>query len=273
MDAMSSSAAEGASSLADDLGKMATEDEGGEVDKPEERKAKGWRCPFTMAFWKRIKNGSGGDSGERRAHDSFNKMRIRVRVKRAKRLREEALFYGGGHIQEIPDKEKKRRESAKSAAESPSVVCLSYRARSEEAGPDGASATSERIPEPDRSIVSAPAEAAPVEVSAPPVAPLSLPPLPSPPPVPEVIVTRRRPSSERAPPDPPSPTAAAGGVVTQVDYVNYFIPYLKEITACPYYWGKIDRYEAEALLENKPEGSFLLRDSAQDEFVFSVSFR
>ena len=33
------------------------------------------------------------------------------------------------------------------------------------------------------------------------------------------------------------------------------------------------RYEAEALLENKPEGSFLLRDSAQDEFVFSVSFR
>lgn len=35
----------------------------------------------------------------------------------------------------------------------------------------------------------------------------------------------------------------------------------------------MDRYEAERLLENKPEGTFLLRDSAQEEFLFSVSFR
>ena len=35
----------------------------------------------------------------------------------------------------------------------------------------------------------------------------------------------------------------------------------------------MDRYQAEALLEDKPEGSFLLRDSAQDEYLFSVSFR
>ena len=27
------------------------------------------------------------------------------------------------------------------------------------------------------------------------------------------------------------------------------------------------------MLEDKPEGSFLLRDSAQDEYLFSVSFR
>ena len=33
------------------------------------------------------------------------------------------------------------------------------------------------------------------------------------------------------------------------------------------------RYEAESLLDEKPEGSFLLRDSAQDEYLFSVSFR
>ena len=33
------------------------------------------------------------------------------------------------------------------------------------------------------------------------------------------------------------------------------------------------RYEAEALLERRPEGSFLLRDSAQDDYLFSVSFR
>ena len=59
----------------------------------------------------------------------------------------------------------------------------------------------------------------------------------------------------------------------QVDYVNHLIPGLKDILNCPFYWGKMDRYEAEALLANKPEGSFLLRDSAQDDYVFSVSFR
>lgn len=37
--------------------------------------------------------------------------------------------------------------------------------------------------------------------------------------------------------------------------------------------GKMDRYEAERLLDGKPEGTFLLRDSAQEEFLFSVSFR
>ena len=36
-------------------------------------------------------------------------------------------------------------------------------------------------------------------------------------------------------------TMEKGTVVTQIDYVNYFIPFLAEITACPYYWGKIDR--------------------------------
>ena len=62
-------------------------------------------------------------------------------------------------------------------------------------------------------------------------------------------------------------------VHTQVDYTNFLIPCQADIIHCPFYWGKIDRYEAEALLANKPEGSFLLRDSAQDDFVFSVSFR
>jgi len=60
---------------------------------------------------------------------------------------------------------------------------------------------------------------------------------------------------------------------TQVDYVHHLVPFLKQITGCSFYWGKMDRYEAEELLEKQPEGSFLLRDSAQDEFLFSVSFR
>ena len=48
---------------------------------------------------------------------------------------------------------------------------------------------------------------------------------------------------------------------------------MTETTNCPFYWGKMDRYEAEKLLKNKPEGTFLLRDSAQEEHLFSVSFR
>jgi len=60
---------------------------------------------------------------------------------------------------------------------------------------------------------------------------------------------------------------------TQVDYIHHLVPNLTEITSCSFYWGKMDRYEAESLLDSKPEGSFLLRDSAQDEYLFSVSFR
>lgn len=60
---------------------------------------------------------------------------------------------------------------------------------------------------------------------------------------------------------------------SQVDYVHCLVPDLACIANCSFYWGVMDRYEAEKLLENKPEGTFLLRDSAQDEFLFSVSFR
>ena len=62
-------------------------------------------------------------------------------------------------------------------------------------------------------------------------------------------------------------------VHTQVDYIHCLVPDLLQITNCSFYWGVMDRYEAEKLLENRPEGTFLLRDSAQEEFLFSVSFR
>ncbi|XP_038076209.1 suppressor of cytokine signaling 5-like [Patiria miniata] len=62
-------------------------------------------------------------------------------------------------------------------------------------------------------------------------------------------------------------------VHTQIDYMHCLVPDQKSIMGSSFYWGKIDRFEADLLLENKPEGTFLLRDSAHDEFVFSVSFR
>lgn len=63
------------------------------------------------------------------------------------------------------------------------------------------------------------------------------------------------------------------GCHTQVDFIHCLVPDLLDITNCSFYWGKMDRYEAERLLDGKPEGTFLLRDSAQEEFLFSVSFR
>ncbi|KAG6461516.1 suppressor of cytokine signaling 1 [Manduca sexta] len=78
----------------------------------------------------------------------------------------------------------------------------------------------------------------------------------------------------RAPPLPAlPPLPPPARVHTQVDYIHCLVPDLQKITACSFYWGKMDRYEAERLLENKPEGTFLLRDSAQEEHLFSVSFR
>ena len=62
-------------------------------------------------------------------------------------------------------------------------------------------------------------------------------------------------------------------VHTQVDFIHVLMPDLTSIVSCPFYWGVMDRYEAERLLDNKPEGTFLLRDSAQEDFLFSVSFR
>lgn len=55
---------------------------------------------------------------------------------------------------------------------------------------------------------------------------------------------------------------------TQVDYLHCLVPDLLDITRCSFYWGKMDRYEAERLLENRPDGTFLLRDSAQEEYLF-----
>ena len=60
---------------------------------------------------------------------------------------------------------------------------------------------------------------------------------------------------------------------SQIDFMHCLVPDIRKITHCSFYWGIMDRYQAEKLLENKPEGTFLLRDSAQEEFLFSVSFR
>ena len=62
-------------------------------------------------------------------------------------------------------------------------------------------------------------------------------------------------------------------VHSSVEYIHCLVPDTLQITKCSFYWGVMDRYQAEKLLDKKPEGTFLLRDSAQDDYLFSVSFR
>lgn len=40
-----------------------------------------------------------------------------------------------------------------------------------------------------------------------------------------------------------------------------------------WYWGPLSFTEAEKLLANRPDGTFLVRDSAHDTFFLSLSFR
>ena len=43
------------------------------------------------------------------------------------------------------------------------------------------------------------------------------------------------------------------------------IPDLDELYNCPFYWGKIEEEEAEAILKDKPVGSYLVKDAEEDE--------
>lgn len=76
-------------------------------------------------------------------------------------------------------------------------------------------------------------------------------------------------------PRPQAANAYGVGVTvhSQIDFMHCLVPDLEKIINSNFYFGKMDRYEAERLLEGKPEGTFLLRDSAQEEFLFSVTFR
>lgn len=48
---------------------------------------------------------------------------------------------------------------------------------------------------------------------------------------------------------------------------------LETLSHYSWYWGPINRYEAEDKLKGKPDGSFLVRDSSNEFHLYSVSFR
>ncbi|CAH1249593.1 SOCS7 [Branchiostoma lanceolatum] len=52
-----------------------------------------------------------------------------------------------------------------------------------------------------------------------------------------------------------------------------FAKSLKELERCGWYWGPMNWDDAETKLAGKPDGSFLVRDSSDDRYILSLSFR
>ncbi|KAM3912450.1 suppressor of cytokine signaling 4-like [Leptodactylus fuscus] len=51
------------------------------------------------------------------------------------------------------------------------------------------------------------------------------------------------------------------------------IPDLQGANGLPYYWGALNKYQADILLLGQPDGTFLLRNSSQEGCAFAVTFR
>ena len=51
----------------------------------------------------------------------------------------------------------------------------------------------------------------------------------------------------------------------KMSYNKEFRLALSQIQKCPFYWGKIDRKQAEAILKDEPNGSYLLKDPEEKE--------
>lgn len=56
---------------------------------------------------------------------------------------------------------------------------------------------------------------------------------------------------------------------TQIDYVHCLVPDLLQINNNPCYWGVMDKYAAEALLEGKPEGTFYF-ETQHRKIIYSL---
>ncbi|KAM7538108.1 hypothetical protein Aperf_G00000072246 [Anoplocephala perfoliata] len=60
---------------------------------------------------------------------------------------------------------------------------------------------------------------------------------------------------------------------TQEDQRRIFLQNINQLKRTGWYWGPLTIEEAELLLKDRPNGSFLVRDSGHELYILSVSFR
>ena len=58
-------------------------------------------------------------------------------------------------------------------------------------------------------------------------------------------------------------------ILTRCEMTKYLCVYLQY----GWYWGPISRVASERLLSNEPDGSFIVRDSSADHYIFSLTFK
>ncbi|CDS39779.1 suppressor of cytokine signaling 7 [Echinococcus multilocularis] len=76
-----------------------------------------------------------------------------------------------------------------------------------------------------------------------------------------------------APAAAPGSSSAVSNSTTTPDHRSSFQESMKALRKMGWYWGPLSFTEAEKLLANRPDGTFLVRDSAHDTFFLSLSFR
>ncbi|XP_046391083.1 uncharacterized protein LOC124159361 [Ischnura elegans] len=163
------------------------------------------------------------------------------------------------------------------------TLCSIFRLRRVPASPGGGRrhATTARrpIPTPPESAVSSSAledqvEQPSSEVPPPPFTGRALPPLPPstrpPAPLPDETSPLSPPPMEEG--DKGEDGAAGDQSVTEEPSMD-FASSIEKVKDYGWYWGPISGEAAEKILFNEPDGSFIVRDSSDDHYIFSLTFK
>ncbi|XP_063837524.1 uncharacterized protein LOC135086680 [Ostrinia nubilalis] len=74
------------------------------------------------------------------------------------------------------------------------------------------------------------------------------------------------------PPLPPAPHSSRRRA-SEEDTVMDFATSLQKVKDYGWYWGPISVEAAEKILSNEPDGSFIVRDSSDDHYIFTLTFK
>lgn len=72
---------------------------------------------------------------------------------------------------------------------------------------------------------------------------------------------------------PPLPTSQSTRRNVNGQVVMDFATSIEKVKDCGWYWGPITVDAAEKILSNEPDGSFIVRDSNDDHYIFTLTFK